>query len=55
MPHNVIIWTVYEIIKHCESIGITFEVFIFVVGLVRSHLVMKSKKLIKIHIFPNRI
>ena len=55
MPHNVIIWTVYEVIKHCESIGITFEVFTIVVGLVRSHLVMKSKKLTKPYIFPNRI
>ena len=44
MPPNVTIWTIFEVINDCESIRITFEVFIFVVGPVRKHLVMTSKK-----------
>ena len=55
MTPNVIVWTVFEVINHCESIGITIEVLTFVVGLVRSHLMMTTKKFTKIHIFPNRI
>ena len=51
MPHNVILWTFYEVIKHCDSIEIIFEFFTCVVGLMRSHPVMTSKKLTRIHIF----
>ena len=42
MPTNVIIWTVYEVINNRESIGITFEVFTFVVSPLWTHFVMTS-------------